>query len=279
MIARLTLCEMGKLLHSKMLLILLGAATLMTLLTLLSPVDYPGGPMFMTAGESPDKVGGAIGFIGNLIDPQNVAGSAMRTALLYTPFWLPIVIVFSVSVLAADFASGSLVVSKAKGVSLSSLLIAKVLVIASTLSIVYGLSGIVSFAFKTAQYGIMPTFADYRLFFGILVVNILLLISLVMESVLLFTVVRNSFLSALLLIFLQIYVLIGYPSAYGMTGEGADGNLVFPLVPVFYLMNICSLSFENVSLILASCYAVISSLLMFPLAVFAFHAREVRDDV
>ena len=61
-------CEARKILHSRALYLMLVASVAFTALTALSPADT-GGQMFMMAGD-PFRIGGAIGFIGNVVDPE-----------------------------------------------------------------------------------------------------------------------------------------------------------------------------------------------------------------
>ena len=96
-------CEARKILRSRALYLMLAASVVFTALTALSPADT-GGQMFMMAGD-PFRIGGAIGFIGNVVDPERIGASAIRTSFLFTPFWLPVVIVFTVHMLSADFLS------------------------------------------------------------------------------------------------------------------------------------------------------------------------------
>lgn len=273
MTARLLACEARKLLCGSALPLLALAAGAMALLTLVSPAE--GGPVFMSAGGRMDQVGQSIGFIGNWIDPRDVPGSAMRTAFVYTPFWLLVVILAAVNVLSADFGTGSAVVSKAKGVSLGGAMVARAAVFAVLAGLLYGSACLVAFVFKAGQYGAVLSGADFVRFFGALLVNVLLLASLVMQAALVFSMTRSAFASAFLLVAMQVSVLLGYPSAYGVTGEGAAGNLLFPLTPVFYLMHSCSLGTEGVTLAAACGYALTSSAIAVGAAAFVLHAKEV----
>lgn len=243
--------------HAKALVVVAVLAIVMTLLTVFSPTEYPGGPLFMTAGSRPDIVGGAIGFIGNQIDPWNVAGSAMRTAFVYTPFWLPVVIIFALNVFSSDFSTGSIRVSRARGTSMGGMLLAQSAIIFAVLGGAYGFSCLVSFIVKAHQYGATLASSDYLLFVSILITNIFLICSLAAQAVFLFAALRSSFASTLVFLVFQVYVLLGYPSSYGTTGAEAPVNVLFRLSPTYYLMNTSSLSFENTSLLLALVYSVV----------------------
>lgn len=260
--------------HAKALVVVAGLAIIMTFLTIFSPADYPGGPMFMTAGSRPDIVSGAIGFIGNQIDPWNVAGSAMRTAFVYTPFWLPVVIIFTLNVFSSDFSTGSIRVSKARGTSMGGILLAKSAMIFAVLGSTYGFSCLVSFIAKAHQYGTALGGSDYMLFIGILITNILLICSLAAQAVFLFAAVRSSFASTLVLLVVQVYVLLGYPSSYGTTGVEAPANVLFHLSPTYYLMNTSSLSFENTSLLLALVYSVVVTTFLLAISSATLNLKE-----
>lgn len=270
---RLLACEARKMMHTKALLLLVTTAVVLTATTMLSPVS--GGPLFMTAGGDLNEVGAAIGFIGNQIDPQNAAGSAIRTAFLYTPLWLPLVIIFATSAFAADFTSRSIRVSKAKGISLTSLLVAKALTIFVCVGIAYLLSCLLSFLFKANQYGVTLEGADMALFFGILGTNILLLCALVAQCILLFSLFRNSLVSILALIVYHLYVLVSYPSSFAHGAMGSSENLTFLVSPAYYLLNTCSLSFGNVSIPLVIGYAVITIPIMLVASSASLQVREV----
>lgn len=275
MTTRLMACEARKMLRSTSFLVLLAATAVFTALTVASPAAFPGGPMFMTAGPEPDVVGGAIGFIGNLVDPENVAGSAARTAFVYTPFWLAVVIAFAASSFAADFTTRSVAVSKAKGTPLAKILLAKTVSIVGVVGTCYAASCLAAFLFKAHQYDAPLEAADFGLFFGILGTNVALLGALATQAMLLFSLLRSTFASALALLVCQVCVLLGYPSAYGVSGAGEAGNPLFLLSPVYYLMNTCSLSFDNAPLLLGAAYAAVAVAVALTASAAALSMREV----
>ena len=83
-LARAARVEARKLLSSRALPALAACAALLAALTMSSPAEFPGGPLLMTAGPDPSRIGGAIGFIGNVADPAAPGLSAVRTSLVYT---------------------------------------------------------------------------------------------------------------------------------------------------------------------------------------------------
>lgn len=271
---RLVACEARKLLRSTPFVLLLVAMVAFTILTVMSPADYPN-PLFMTAGPQPDVVGGAIGFIGNYVDPGNVAGSAARTAFVYTPFWLAVAIVFAASAFSADFASKSVAVSQAKGMHPGRILAAKALVIIVVLGLCYAVSCLSAFLFKASQYGATLHAADVGLFLAVLGTNVLLIGALAVQAIMLYSLFKSTFVATLALLVFQVYVLLGYPSAYGLNGSGAAGNPLFTLSPVYYLMNTCALSFDNVPLLVAVVYALVAGALALAAAAAALHMKEV----
>lgn len=275
MIRQLVACEFRKMMHVKSLIALVAIMCVLTGFTILSPADFPGGPFFMMSGSRPDVVGGAIGFIGNVVDTQNVSGSAMRTSFVYTPFWLPVIIVFTASFFASDFSSGSIRVSKAKGTSMGGILVAKTVAISAICGVLYGFSCLVSFVYKTDQYGATLLNADYYLFAAILLTNILLLCLLATQVVFLYTITRSTMASSLILVIAQVYVLIDYPSVYSEIGKGASENILYLLSPAYYLMNTSSLCFEGPSLFQSFAFTIVLTGLMLGASYGVLNSREL----
>ena len=78
--------EARKLLSSRALPALAACAALLAALTMSSPAEFPGGPLLMTAGPDPSRIGGAIGFIGNVVDPAAPGLSAVRSTFSSSTF-------------------------------------------------------------------------------------------------------------------------------------------------------------------------------------------------
>lgn len=194
---------------------------------------------------------------------------------MYTVLWLPVAIVFATSAFSADFASGSIRVTAAKGARSAQVLGAKALVAFAAVGACYAASCLAAFLFKANQYGVAPTAADFGLFFAVLGVNVLLLCALAAQAMLLFALTRNTFVSALGLLALQMYVLLGYSSAYGAAGAEAAFNPLFPASPVYYLLNSCALSFNDVPLLAGACYGAVAVALPLAVAALALRMREV----
>ena len=150
-LARAASAEARKLLFSRALPALAACAAVLAALTMSSPAGFPGGPLLMTAGPDPSRIGGAIGFIGNVVDPAAPGLSAVRTSLVYTALWIPVAVAYGLATFSADFACGAARVSRARGASLAGLGAARVLVSCCTLSALYAASCGAALAFKVAQ--------------------------------------------------------------------------------------------------------------------------------
>lgn len=266
-------CEARKIMRSRALYLMLAASVAFTTLTALSPADT-GGQMFMMAGD-PFRIGGAIGFIGNVVDPERIGASAIRTSFLFTPFWLPVVIVFTVHMLSADFLSKSMAVSKAKGVGLGKTVFVKITMIFASVGLCYSASCAASFAIKANEYGTVLSPADFRLLFEALGANVLLLCALSCQTALLFLLLRRQLPSVLGSLFYTAYVLVGYPASYGLSGEGAFGSLIFAASPAYHLINVSSLSFEAIPLLWGVAYGTAAIVIALGCAVAAANVREV----
>ncbi|NPD32180.1 hypothetical protein HLV35_02715 [Eggerthellaceae bacterium zg-997] len=233
-------CEVRKLVGSGAFLLVALAGAALMLATVLSPSAPPGGPLFMVAGDDLLAIGSAIGFIGNQIDPGRVTESAARTAFVYTPLWVAIVIVFAGTAFSRDFVSGAAAVSRARGMSAAKIVVPKLAAAVMVASFVYVLFTSVCFMLKAIDYGVAPTAAEALGFLALSVINALLCGSLACQVALLFLAFRSSFVSVLVPLLYGAVVLIGYPSSFAASG-GHVPNLLFDLSPVFYLFHTCSL--------------------------------------
>lgn len=270
---RLMACEARKLLHSRMLLFLLAATVVLTGITITSPES--GGPLFMKAGGNVNTMGAAIGFIGNYLDPQHVAASAIRTSFLSTPFWLPVVIMFTASVFSEDFATRSIALTKAKGGSPAKVLAAKAVGVFAAIGVCYAISCLASFLFKASQYGATVSGTDAALFIGALSANVLLLWALAAQTMFLFCVLRNSFASALSLLLITAFVLVAYPASYTPTGETPQLNPLFMANSAYYLAHTCSLSFDGVPLVMGIGFGAAATAIALAGSMVATNVREV----
>lgn len=106
--------ECKRLLRSRATYAFAAMALILALATILSSPDEQNALLFMVAGDDPGRVGGAVGFIGNLVDADDVAGSAARTSLVFTMLWIPSVIIYAVVTTAQDYTSASYSVVEGK---------------------------------------------------------------------------------------------------------------------------------------------------------------------
>ena len=260
--ARAVSVEARKLLSSRALPALAACAALVAALTMSSPAEFPGGPLLMTAGPDPSRIGGAIGFIGNVVDPAAPGLSAVRTSLVYTALWIPVAVAFGLATFSADFSCGAARVSRARGASLAGLGAARVLVSCCALSALYACSCGAALAFKAAQYGAAVGPVELSACAGAVAVNALGLCALASWSAALYAAVRSPFASVVAQLALAALVLLGYPSAYGAAASAgaAAPTLPWALHPVFYLLNASALCLDaaQTPLALAACAGMLT---------------------
>lgn len=276
-LARAARVEARKLLSSRALPALVACAALLAALTMSSPAEFPGGPLLMTAGPDPSRIGGAIGFIGNVVDPAAPGLSAVRTSLVYTALWIPVAIAFGLATFSADFACGAARVSRARGASLAGLGAARVLVSCCALSALYAASCGASLAFKAAQYGVAIGPAELSAFAGAAAVDALGLCALASWSAALYAAVRGPFIAVVAQFALAALVLLGYPSAYGAASAAGTAAPILPwaLHPAFHLLNASALCLDaaQAALALAACAAMLAGGVATAAA--ASHLKEV----
>ena len=269
--------EACKLLSSRALPALAACAALLAALTMSSPAEFPGGPLLMTAGPDPSRIGGAIGFIGNAVDPSAPGLSAVRTSLVYTALWIPVAIAFGLATFSADFACGAARVSRARGASLAGLGAARVLVSCCALSALYAASCGAALAFKVAQYGAAVGPVELSACAGAVAVNALGLCALASWSAALYAAVRSPFAVVVAQLALAALVLLGYPSSYGAASAAgtAAPTLPWALHPVFYLLNASALCLDaaQAPLSLAACAGMLAGGVA--AAAVASHLKEV----
>ena len=275
---RLLYCECFKLIRSSSFLALVAATIILTTLTIITAYSPSGagGPLFMVAGMELDKIGRAIGFIGNIIDPNHVSASAVRTAFVFTILWLPVVILFATGAFSSDFISRSLTISQAKGISQTRILISKAIVICTAVAVCYAISCTIAFFFKANQYGASPDFNALGVFFSALGLNILLLTALMTQVMCLFSLVRSPFACSLITVLISTFVLLAYPSSYSTLSEvRASGFLLYEFSPVFYLLHTCSLSIDTDFIALTIFYSLASILIALGISAVAMNRRKV----
>lgn len=254
--------EARKLLSSRALPALAACSALLAALTMSSPAEFPGGPLLMTAGSDPSRIGGAIGFIGNVVDPAAPGLSAVRTSLVYTALWIPVAIAFGFATFSADFACGAARVSRARGASLAGLGAARVLVACCALTALYACSCGASLAFKAAQYGAAVGPVELSAFAGAVAVDALGLCALASWSAALYAALRGPFASVVAQLALATLVLLGYPSSYGAASAAGTAAPALPwaLHPVFHLLNASALCLDaaQTALALAACAGMLA---------------------
>lgn len=244
--ARAVSVEARKLLSSRALPALAACAALLAALTMTSPAEFPGGPLLMTAGSDPSRIGGAIGFIGNVVDPSAPGLSAVRTSLVYTVLWIPVAIAFGLATFSVDFSCGAASVSRARGASLAESGAARILVACCAMAVLYAAPCVAALVFKAAQYGAAIGPSELSAFAGAGAVNALGLCALASWSAALYAMSRGSFITVVAQLALAALVLLGYPSAYVVAASAGAAAPVLPwaLHPVFYLLNASALCLD-----------------------------------
>lgn len=265
--------EGKRLLRSRPAYILIAVALFLMLATILSSPDEQRALLFMVAGNDPNRVGGAIGFIGNLVDAGDIAGSAARTSLVFTVLWIPLVAVYAVVIASQDYTSASYDVSKARGLADIRLILAKCVAQGAFFCFAYVVSCSASFMFKLIQYGGTPSFESAARYAVPAVLAAVLLVSVFMETFALYQVTRSTVAASVIAVVLSVFVMAWYPSAYG-SGMDAGGLLVY-LSPVFYLMNVCALCFRTVGMGAVLAYAALAVSAALLVSSCALKAREV----
>lgn len=265
--------EIWRLFRSQRALIFALAALILMFATACSSPDEQDALLFMVAGDNPNVIGGAVGFIGNLIDGKDVAGSAARTSMVFTILWIPMVIVYAVSVTANDYLSASYDVAKARGISDVSLVIAKCMAHSAFICLVYIGFGGIAFTCKMIQYAGSVTGEDAIRFIGPAALAATLLAVLFVESFSLFHLTKSAIASSVILVVLSLLVLALFPSSYG---NGTDPwNPFLCLSPVSYLMNVCALCFRTIGPCDALSYCAVAAFVATLASVGALKAREV----
>ncbi|MDO4443807.1 MAG: hypothetical protein Q4B69_08055 [Slackia sp.] len=277
MSARCFLMQGRRVVFSRATFVLAAIAALLAALTMASPATDFGGPMFMMAGRHPEVIGGAIGFIGNIVDESRPALSALRTAFLYTVLWAPVSIIYMSIVFSSDYACGAARVSRARGSSLGALAAAKALWASACIVVCYLCACLVAFAFKSAQYGVVLQPFDFAPFFHFASANAAVLCAAAAWSIPLFAFFKSTIASVFAQLVVFATVLLGYPSAFGtasLAGVQADP---FPwcMAPAYYLLHVSSLSTCALGVAAPFFYTIVSCAIAALCTVLALRVREV----
>ncbi len=249
------------------------AVFFLMLLTAFSSSDEQNALLFMVAGDSPKIVGGAIGFIGNLVDDNDIAGSAARTSLVFTALWIPLVIIYAVVVTAQDYSSASYDVTKARGVPDSILVLGKCAAHGIFICLAYITLNGMAFIYKLLQYVGSITLDDALRYITPAFLAAIILVALFMETFSLYQLTRSVAATSIIVVTLSVLVMAVFPSSYG-NGAG-PWSPILCLSPVFYLMNICALNFKIVGVISTFAYVAAAAFIATVISVGALKMREV----
>lgn len=265
--------ECKRLLRSRATYAFAAMALILALATILSSPDEQNALLFMVAGDDPGRVGGAVGFIGNLVDADDVAGSAARTSLVFTMLWIPSVIIYAVVTTAQDYTSASYSVSKARGVSDAASVLSKLATRGAFCCLTYIAFNGMAFAFKLIQYGGPVSLAGIACFALPAALGAIVLASLLAEASALCLLMRSATAASVIAVAFSLFVMAWFPSTY-VEGAGAGSPILY-LSPVFYLMNVCALCFQTVGTSEVLLYAAAAIPVMCLVSVGALKLREV----
>lgn len=269
----LTRSEVRRLLNDRVTYAFTATVFALMLATIFSSSDEQNALLFMVAGDNPNSVGGAVGFIGNLIDSNDIAGSAARTSLVFTILWIPLVIIYAVAVTAQDYSSASYDVTKARGVPDFVLVAGKCIVHGAYLCLTYVVLNGIAFVYKLVQYGGLITWDGVLRFVVPATLGAAVLATLFMETFSLYQLTRSVGATSIIAVTLSLLVMALFPSTYG-DGMGPWNPLLY-LSPVFYLMNICALCFRTVGVSSVLVYVAIATSAATIISVGSLKMREV----
>ena len=216
----------------------------------MAPSEY--GPLFMVAGDINGPVGDSIGFIGNILDPEHIAESAVRSSFCYTAFWIPFVAIMGVCAVGEGIKGLQSQLSVAHGVSGGSSTLARALVNVICIPPFYFLSCLPGFLAKMFLYDAPISMNSIRLFLIYLIVNSFILCALFAMSSLVASMLRPAVASTLLSILPHLGALLSYPSNYAM----GNASPLWWTSPATWLMHSCSLNLSQPATLLALIYSL-----------------------
>lgn len=226
-----------------------GAATLLAVAGMV-PSEY--GPLFMVAGDINGPVGDSIGFIGNILDPEHIAESAVRSSFCYTVFWIPFVAIMGVCAVGEGIKGLQSQLSVAHGVSGGSSTLARALVNVICIPPFYLLSCLPGFLAKMFLYDAPISMNSIHLFLIYLIVNSFILCALFAMSSLVAIMLRPAVASTLLSILPHLGAMLSYPSNYAM----GNASPLWWTSPATWLMHSCSLNLSQPATLLALIYSL-----------------------
>lgn len=269
----LVLCETKRLTKSPPAYVVIGASLLFALLTALSSPKEEDALLFMVSGNDPGRIGGAIGFIGNIVAPDDLIGSAIRTSFVFTIGWIPLVIIYTAIIAARDYdVMASYAVSKARGTSETAMAASKIIVHGCFLFMLYVISCFIPFICKAMQYGASLTAGGMWRFLSISFLGAIVLTTLLAETFALYQLIRSAAVTAVTMVMHSLFVLVWFPSMYA--GDPSSLHLVLYLSPVFYLMNTCALCFQHAGAVTVVLYVAAAHIASLAISHSALKLRE-----
>lgn len=270
-------CELKRLPHRPSTYAMSGFAMLVALLTVLSPPEEERALLLMVAGDDPKRIGGAIGFIGNLVASDDLVGSAIRTSLVFTILWIPVVIIYAVFVTAQDYSAlAGCDVSKARGTPETAMVASKLIVYGGFLALLYLLTCFIPFVCKVMQYGSTLSSGGVGRFLGVALLGAIMLAVLFAEAFALYQLVRSAVVATVAMVMPSLFALVWFPSSYAHAGGMGGLSPTLYLSPVLYLMNICALSFQNVGAWAVVLYASVAEVASFAVSCAVLKLGEMR---
>lgn len=123
---------------------LLVAALLVTVATIAFAVTGNTELLVMVSGDDTTIIGSCIGYIGNVVDKSDLAGSAIRSSFVFGWLWLPIVIVYAAFGIRESESASIVDLSRARGVSDLASIVRAFTYRAAAIAVLYLLSSFVA---------------------------------------------------------------------------------------------------------------------------------------
>lgn len=216
-------------------------------------------------------VGNVIGYVANCIDPHDLIGTAIRNSFFLTFLWVPLAVACAVGMASSNYRSKSYCVSRARGLTAARGVVSEFLACSLVVGSGYAVMCAVSFLAAATRYGAVIDGAALMRFAGCSLINVFLLMSVVAQSLALYHVTRNPFVSVV-----GITVLFLYASTISWFDKGgrplANADWVM-LTPAPYLLFSCALAFGRLSISSIVVYAVESVFVALIVGVAAFKIR------
>lgn len=215
-------------------------------------------------------VGKVIGYVANCVDAHDLIGSAIRNSFFLTFIWVPIAAACAVGMASSDYRSKSCFVSSARGLTAMCGVMPKFMACSLVVGFGYAAMCTVVFIAGALRYGAAVDATALVRFAGCVALNVLLLMSVIAQSLALYHVTRNSFVAIVGVIILFFYV--STISWFDMGLQTISAGWVM-MTPAPYFLVSCSLAYGQMSVFVIAVYAVASMLVALVIGVVAYKIR------